>query len=244
MTTNRACRLTIRWAVAQRLIAEAAPVVPSVVVHRQRRPTPRQEHRCVVLRPRPPTDRRLEPARGLVGRQAVGLGRLQPRARQLVPVRQVLNPKRSADPVIDGLAALLVLCSAEVRQQVGVAPPVTAIRVPPGVEVEAVAAHVDHRVDRGAAAQRAAVRPVDGAAGGVPLRRRRVVPRVPSPPQPRESGRNRDLDGVVRRAGLEHENAAVPVLAQPRGEHAARAAGTNDHVVVHVNLVAIRGRCR
>jgi hypothetical protein len=59
----------------------------------------------------------------VVAWQAVRFGCVHPRSCQLVLVDQVLYRQRPADPVIGGLAALLVL-GAEVRQQVRVAHPV------------------------------------------------------------------------------------------------------------------------
>ena len=69
---------------------------------------------------------------------------------------------RAADPVVGVLAALVVLRALEVRQHIVVAP-AGAAGSGPGVVVGAVAADVDHRVDRAAAAEHLAAREVQAA---------------------------------------------------------------------------------
>jgi hypothetical protein len=62
---------------------------------------------------------------------------------------------RAAGPVIEALAAPAALQLLEIGQHVGIAPAFEAT-LAPEIIVEAAAAHIDHGIDRGTAAQRLA----------------------------------------------------------------------------------------
>src|SRR5918994_3533516 len=95
----------------------------------------------------------------------------------------------------------------------------------------------DHAVDRRATAQDAAARPMDTAIVCIPLRDRRVIPGKWPLPQGGGNGRDADVRGVVRWAGLQQQYPDTGVLTQPGSEHTARAAGANDNVVIHRYLL-------
>ena len=168
-----------------------------------------------------------QPARG----RRVEEGLRQPGARE-----RVRDAQRPADGVVLGGAAHVVLGAQEVGQHVVPAPPQLA----PLVVVGRVAADVDHRVDRRGAAERLAARQIDAAVvetrlepgAEVPVRARAVVGR--------EGGRDVDEVRRVRRPGLQEQDLHIGVLAEPVGEHAARRARADDHVVVHARHTRAR----
>ena len=123
------------------------------------------------------------------------------------------------------------LHAPEVGQHVGVAPAAVA-ELRPGVEVHALAAVVDVAVDRAGAAERLAARGEDAPAAG-PFAGLHAV-------EPVHAGVVEGLDEAggyvdermpVARPGLEHEHGGRAVLAQAVGQHAARRARADDHVV-------------
>ena len=130
-------------------------------------------------------------------------------------------------------AAGVALGPQEVGQQVGIAPALAAVVVPPGVVVQPVAADVDHRVDRRRAAEDLAARPVHRAAAGPVLLGRLVIPVEGGLEEQVDGRRDVDLVRGVRRPGLEQQDPGVGFSRQPRGQHAAGAAGADDDVVVH-----------
>ena len=154
------------------------------------------------------------------------------------PVRASESETRSGPPtrVVLGGAAHVVLGAQEVGQHVVPAP----AQVGPLVVVGRVAADVDHRVDRRGPAERLAAREIDAAVvetrlepgAEVPVRARAVVGR--------EGGRDVDEVRRVRRPGLQEQDLHIGVLAQPVGEHAARRARADDHVVVHAEHTRAR----
>ena len=165
----------------------------------------------------------------LVAGQAPGDGRLQPGPAEGVLVALVLHPQLALGP-------------AEVGQQVGVAPARAAVGVAPVVVVGPVAADVDHAVDRRAAPERPPARPGDDPPSGVSLGNRHVVPGQRTAPQGRGGGRHGDLGEVVGRSALQDQDAGGGVLAQPSRDHAPRAPGADDDVVVHEHLQRVRCR--
>ena len=142
------------------------------------------------------------------------------------------HAERSAHAVEGVLAALVVLGAPEVRQHVVVAPAVEPHRGPL-VVVGAVAADVDHRVDRARPADHAAARQVEPAVAEAWLLLAEQIPVETRLEHRGERGRRADLVRTVRAARLEQRDAHVGVLAQPSREHAAGRAGAHDHVVVH-----------
>ena len=154
-------------------------------------------------------------------------------AGQVALVAQILHAQRSGRPVVGRRAPGVALGPQEVGQQVGIAPALAAVVVPPGVVVDPVAADVDHRVDRRRAAEDLAPRPVHRAAAGPVLLGRLVVPVEGRLEQQVDGGRDVDLVRGVRRPGFEQQYPGVRILGQPRGKHAAGAAGADNDVVVH-----------
>ena len=129
-------------------------------------------------------------------------------------------------------AALPGLGPAEVGQAVAVAPAGRALGLP-FVEVAGVAAHVDHAVDRGGAAQHLAARAVQAAAVQIGLRLGLEEP-VEALHVHGDGERRGHLheDVPVAAAGLQQQHPALPVRGQPVGQHATGRAGSHDDVVV------------
>src|SRR5262245_25738508 len=104
----------------------------------------------------------------------------------------------------------------EIWQNVSIAPALDPLRMPE-LGVMAAAAHVDHRVDRGAAAERSAA--PDREPALLESRFRLRLERPDIVPVTRDLGK-RDRHGdegmAVTPAGLEEENRDVRILAQPR----------------------------
>ena len=175
----------------------------------------------------------------VLGRGIAGLARrLQPRRVQRVAHRAVLRVQRPVGAA-PGIAAFRPrLGAAEIRQHVAIGPALGALAFPP-VEVERVAAHVDHAVDRGGAADDLAARRVDAAAAECRFRLGLVRPVVFRHVH-RNGQRARHLDqhGTVAAAELEQADRAV-VLAQPVGQHASRGARADDDVVEFLIVHAI-----
>ncbi|MNV12887.1 hypothetical protein D3C71_1035100 [compost metagenome] len=135
--------------------------------------------------------------------------------------------------VVHGIGTLVeILALLEERQHVIPAPAGTA-HLPPEIVVTRLAAHVDHAVDRRAAAEqfsawiaeRAAVQAIFLFGGETPVGAR-VVDAI--------KVTNRDMDPVVIvvAAGLKQKHAIAAVFRKAVGEHAAGAACTDDDVIV------------
>ena len=149
----------------------------------------------------------------VVVRRVAGLhGRLEHQVDERVHRTAVGDGLRAADAVVLALAALVVLAALEVRQHLVVAPARRAARRPV-VVVEAVAAQVDHRVDRAAAADHAAAREVQPPVPQAGLLVAGQVPVQVRLEHDREHRRDVDLRRVVGTARLEQEDAHVRVLA-------------------------------
>ena len=164
--------------------------------------------------------------------------RLDHRVDQRVHGAAVGHAERAADAVEGVLAALVVLRALEVRQHLVVAPALGAAGRPV-VVVGAVAADVDHRVDRARAAEHATARQVQPPVAEARLLLAVEVPvdaRLEAAGKAAASGSPAGCPGP----GLEHRDLDVGVLAQARGEHAARRAGADDHVVVHPTSFIVR----
>jgi hypothetical protein len=162
--------------------------------------------------------------------------RLQPRPAQRVLIALILHPQRPPGAVIGRIASLLVLGSEEVGQHLDVAPARTAVGVAPSVVVDPVAANVDHAVDRRAAPERAPAGPGNNPLGSVPLGDGPIIPRQRTAPQRGSGGGHRDLGDVIGRSGFKHQDAGGRVLTQASRDHAPRAAGADDDIVVHEHL--------
>ena len=165
-------------------------------------------------------------------RQARLARRLHPRGEQRIVGLGEFGAERAVAAAIFIGAALPGLAAAEIGQAVGVAPAVRAVPRP-AVVIAAVAARVGHDVDGGGAAQHLAARGLDAAALER-LFRLGVIAPVEHRPVVHLAHAERDVDErvPVARASLQQQNAAVRVLRQPVGEHAARGARADDDVVV------------
>ena len=140
--------------------------------------------------------------------------------------------ERAADAVEVVLPALVVLGAPEVRQHLVVRPAGAAVRRP-AVEVGAVAAEVDHRVDRARPADHAAAREVEPPTPEPRLGLAEEVPVQAGLEDDREHGGDVQLRRGVGAAGLEQQHGDVGVLAEAGGEHAARRPCADDHVISH-----------
>ncbi len=133
-------------------------------------------------------------------------------------------------------AAVVVLVAKEVRQHLVPAPArvgAMAVAVAPAVVVLALAAHVDHAVDRRTAAEHLAARIADRATVETGLGFGLEAPvgaLVADAVQ--VADRHADPDVVVVAAGLEQRDARAAVGAQAIGEQAAGRAGADDDDVV------------
>src|SRR5260221_3318392 len=136
--------------------------------------------------------------------------------------------QRPAGPMPLRGAALVVLRLEEVGEEVVPGP---AGR-PPLIVVAAVAPDVDHRVDRGRAAQHLAARQRDTAAVAARLGRREVAPVDLGAGELQVTERDVDVLVRVRRPGLEQQHADVGILGQSSGQDTAGRARSHDHVVV------------
>ncbi len=126
---------------------------------------------------------------------------------------------------------LVVLRLPEVGQDSVVAPAVVA-EIAPRVVVEAVAADVDHRVDRRAAAERATLRIVHPAIVQLGLRHGRESPVDVRARELREARRHMDQRIPVPSTCLEQQDPVVRLLAQAGGDGASGGAGADDDVRV------------
>ena len=158
-------------------------------------------------------------------------GRLAPGIDDIPAHARVLDAHLAARAVALRSAALVVLQRPEDRQHVVPRPAAVAERGPV-VPVLPLAAHVDHGVDRGRAAQHPAARVMDRAAGEIGVGLGPVAPvgaRIGDGVE--VADRHVDPEPVVAPARLEQQHAAVRVAGQAVGEQAAGASGAGDHVV-------------
>ena len=164
-------------------------------------------------------------------RQAGLGGRLHEGVGERVVGTALGDRQRAADAVELVGAALVVLAALEVLKDLVVRPPARAARRPL-VEIGAVTADVDHRVDRAAAAERLGARQVRVAAVEAGLGVGREVPVVTALEQLPERDRDVDLLGVISAAGLDEGDLDRGVLREAAGEYAAGRSGSDDDVVV------------
>src|SRR5665213_234701 len=125
----------------------------------------------------------------------------------------------------------VMLRALEIRQHIVPGPAQIAL-LPPAVEIARLAAHVDHAVDRGAAAQHAAARIIERAAveSGLGLRLEapigaRIVLGV------KIADRDSYPDVIVLAAGLEQQDGDVWIGGETVGQYAAGATRADDHIV-------------
>src|SRR5215813_1253235 len=121
----------------------------------------------------------------------------------------------------------------EIGQEVLVGPP----HCPTGgpcVVIGTVAPHIDHCIDRGAAAKHLATGDVGPPLSEGGLRLRRIVPVEVGLEELREGSRDLDLRCIIDRAGFEQRNPDGSVLTQTGRENASGGAGTDNHIVILV----------
>ncbi len=138
--------------------------------------------------------------------------------------------RRPAGAVERRRAAVEVLGALEQRQHV-VERPARVAEIRPRVVVAAMAAHVDHPVERARAAEHPAARPAQLAAGARRLRHRLVVPVLRALPELEDARRIVDRRVLVHRAGLEEQDARARVDEPPRDDGSGRSGADNDYVV-------------
>ena len=165
---------------------------------------------------------------------ARGHGALDEGVRQVVGPAAVLDAERAVGAVEGPGEPAVGLRAPEVGQHVVVAPALGAVAVAPGVVVGAVAADVDHRVHRRAAAQRLHPRPGGAAPVQLLLRGGLVVPVPLGLGQRGQRRGDGDLVDVRGRAGLQQQHAGAGVVGQAGGQDGPCAAGSDDDVVVGV----------
>ena len=187
---------------------------------------------AVLLRDLVEADAFLLRAVEIVGERQAGLPRgFQVARMERVAGAQVAHPQRAVAAVPRIVEALVVLAQAEVRQHVVVAPAFVAERGP-AVVVDAMAADIDHRVDRRRTAQHLAARLVADAPAEARLRHRVEGPVVDAGRHHRDrAGRHVDERAVAAAAGLEHADGHGRVLGQPPGDDAAARTAAHDDVV-------------
>ena len=147
----------------------------------------------------------------------------------------------AADAVHRARAAVMVFGLQEVGQDV-VPPPAEVPELLPVIVVRRLAPHVDHAVDRGAAAQHLAAGVDEAAPVEAGLRRRLHHP-VGAGVADTVEIPHRNMDPVVgvAAAGLQQEHADARIFGEAVREHAAGGAGAHDDVVVAA--VERRGVC-
>src|SRR4029077_2277252 len=126
----------------------------------------------------------------------------------------------------------MIFVALEIRQHVVPAPAPQA-ELAPVIVIGGLAAHIDHGVDRGRAADHLAARIIEAAAVETLLGLGLEAP-VGARIADGEQIADRDVkpDPVVAPAGFENEHALVGVGREPVGENAAGGAGAGDDVVV------------
>ncbi len=141
------------------------------------------------------------------------------------------HPHRAGAPMVGPLAAPAGLHLLEIGQDVGVAPAGRA-HLGPLVEVQRVAAHVEHAVDRGGAAEHLAARQGHAPAVHVRLRLGPVAP-VHGGIHDRleESDGHLEVIGAVLAAGLQQQHRDARVLAETGGHHTTGGACAHHHIV-------------
>ena len=146
-------------------------------------------------------------------------------------VRRPRGPHGTVAAVIEAVASVAPLRTAEVGQDIGVSPAFeTALA--PQVVIHRVAANVDHAVEAGAPAERLAARVADAASAQFRLRRAVKSPVIGGAVEQEAVGRGRPVERRdARTAGFQQQDAAVGVLAQARGQDAAGRTADDDDVV-------------
>ena len=147
-------------------------------------------------------------------------------------IDRIGNAERPAVAVIGVDEALVVLAADEIGQNLAIAPALAAGLADPRVVILGVAARVELRVDRGAAADHLGLRVPDDAAVEMLLRDRAPAPARDALGHLGEARRHAEQRIPVAAARFEQQDLDRRVGAQPICEHAAGGAAADDDVVV------------
>ena len=131
-------------------------------------------------------------------------------------------------------AAEIIFAPFEIREHIVPAPPDIAL-LAPAVEVERMAAHIDHAVDRRRSAKGLAARHFDHASAEMRLRLAAQAPiatRIAE--DERDAERHFQPKVIIRSAGFEQQNAPSRVGREPVGNDASRGPGTDNDVIENV----------
>ena len=179
-------------------------------------------------------------------RLAVCVGCLTPtpRARRFAQgvVDRVLDPRglraqRAGATAPGVLAAFPGFAAFEIGQHVGIRPAGRALPRPT-IEIAAMAAGINHHVDRGAAAQHLASPHRHAAVVQGWLRFGVVAPVEHAPlPQPAQPEWNLNVRVPIAAAGFQQQDRCALILGQAVGQHASRGSGADDDVVVSSDVV-------
>src|SRR5262249_24113911 len=145
--------------------------------------------------------------------------------------------QRASGAVILGSAALLVLRFLEVGQDVSKAPAGIS-QLFPLVIILAMAADIDHGVERTAAAQDLASRPEEFAIFQLRLSLSVVGPIAGCLEEFGECRRNMDFAFAVGTACFQQQHFDGRIFAETVGEHASGRTGADDYVVVHSGMAS------
>src|SRR5579863_113444 len=130
--------------------------------------------------------------------------------------------------------------AAEVRQDVPVAPALRSFLLPT-IEVERVAPHIDHAIDRGRPSEHLAARHMKPAIVQMRLRLALVAPIVFFRIHRNgERGRHLNDRRAVGAAIFKNQDRGPTVFAQPVGENAARRTRADDDIVKTLVVAAVQ----
>ncbi|ENN86115.1 hypothetical protein RHSP_32539 [Rhizobium freirei PRF 81] len=135
-------------------------------------------------------------------------------------------------------AAMRMLHPLEVGQHIGIGPALGA-EFFPAIEVLGMAAHIDHAVDRGGAADHLAARRGDAAVIELRLRLGKIAPIVAvHAHRPGKGGRHLDERAEIAASELQNDDRMLAVLRQT-GSHggAGRARADDDEICLHDHVL-------
>ena len=165
----------------------------------------------------------------------LGLQRLQIDVAHLRNMHGIGNLEWAVDAMRLAVQALIGLLALEERQHAAIAPAGIAARdLVPMVVVGRPAAHIDHGVDRTAAAQDVALPDGNRAPAEVLLRHGLMLGQERAAVQElEESRRHSDQRMIVLAAGLKQQHARAVLADQAVGGDASRRSAANDDIVIN-----------
>ena len=180
-------------------------------------------------------------------RQPNRLGCSDERAAGFAGMDRVGDLEWAGDAVQGVVQPLIALHPAHVCHDVAIGPAGPAAALLPRIVVCRLAAHVDHRVDRTAAAQDLALRDDRRAAAEALLARGLIEPHeLVDAQELDEAGRHVDQGIAIARSRLEQQDPRTMVLHQAAGGETAGASATDNDIVVlfsHLILPIPAVRC-